>query len=96
MSTTLVVILSVVQSLIGLVVVAGGLSLLLSAVNGHRAYRFKRWLLIGLVGWGAWFGLIPFERQPDSLPSLAFGALIAYVLLKHGRRVSSVVSTNSW
>lgn len=79
-------ILTILQVLAGLAILAGGLVLGATAVDRHTPWTVS-WPLVGLVAWAVWFALVPFSRGPDSLPAIALAALVAYALIRHSRRV---------
>lgn len=79
-------ILTILQVLAGLAILAGGLALGATAMDRHTPWSVS-WPLVGLVAWAAWFALVPFSRGPDSLPAIALAALVAYALIRHSCRV---------
>lgn len=83
------------QAVIGVAVMLSGLVILIAGVDGDTK-RTTRWPLIGMVGWGAYFALSPWAAGPDSLPGLAFAALVAYVLVRHGRQVRGIIDGEDW
>lgn len=80
--------LTLLQVLVGLAVAGGGIALGATAVDRQTHWSVS-WPLVGLVAWATWFGLVPFSRGPDSLPAIALAGLVAYVLIRHCRRIAA-------
>lgn len=85
----------VLQVVIGLSIVVGGVILL--AVGCDRRSRFiHRVLVVGLVIWGAWFAYIGWRGLHDSPPALAMGACVAFVVLCNGRQIRGILDGEPW
>jgi len=80
------------QAVIGVLIVAGALALALSGVDA-RTPVVKRVSLGGLVIWGGWWACLPcLARTHDSLPAIALGGLVAWVLLRHQRPLRDLIA----
>lgn len=81
---------------LGVAIMLGGLALSAAGVDA-MSRRLVRWAITGLVCWGAWFALHAYLGLPhDSMPALALAALVAYVLLVHGRQVRGILDGEDW
>lgn len=86
----------VTQFVVGLMIAAGG-ALITAGVMDARTSRLRRWPVVGLVGWGVWFALVPvYARRSDGLAAVAIAALVAWVLLVHGRAVRDIIDGAPW
>lgn len=87
--------LAMVQFVIGLLIVAGGV-ILLAVGCDHRTRFTHRALVVGLVLWGAWFAWIGWQGHHDSPPALAMGACVACVVLCNGRQIRGILDGEPW
>ena len=82
--------------MLGLLIMVGGLGLGLAGVDA-RTSRGTQLALVGLVAWGAWWACLPcVTHRHDSLPALALGALVAWVLLCRHRVVLARFQGIAW
>lgn len=84
------------QLALGLTIAAAGAVLAATSMDAHTS-RLQRWPVVGLVAWGVWFGLVPLEAgRTDGPAALAMAALVAYVLVVHGRAVRDIIDGAPW
>lgn len=84
------------QFVVGLTIAAGGALIAAGSMDEHTS-RLRRWPVVGLVGWGAWFALVPvYAHRSDGLAAVAIAALVAWVLLVHGRAVRDIIDGAPW
>lgn len=53
-------------------------------------------LLAGLCVWGVWFTWLAFNGQHDSVPAVALGACVAFVIIKNGKRIVGLLRGETW
>lgn len=87
-------ILAYVQAAIGIVIVANAVIMSALGMSNHSPLLHKI-LITGLGMWGVWFTYLGFSGDPDSPPSIAFGACIAFVLIRHSRQFLKFLSHKS-
>jgi hypothetical protein len=83
------------QVLIGLLIVKGAVMLLAFGVDSSTN-AIQKCLVIGLLCWGTWFSYIGFIGEHDSPPALAFGAAVAFIVLKYGRQIRGLIEGEKW
>jgi hypothetical protein len=84
------------QAVLGLLIMIGGLALGLAGVD-DRTSCTRQFALVGLVAWAAWWACLPcVTRHHDSLPALAFGALVAWALLFRHRELLARWNSLAW
>jgi hypothetical protein len=83
------------QCVIGVLIALGGL--LIQAAGADRRNSWVVHLITtGLVGWGVWFALLGFQGHADSLPGIAMGIAVAYVVVIRGRQVRGILDGEDW
>jgi hypothetical protein len=87
--------LCIAQGAVAAGVLLGGLVILICGVDGESP-RHVRWPIIGLELWGVWLLYNAAHGAPDSPPSIAMTALVAYVLLRYGRQIRGVLDGERW
>lgn len=86
----------VAQGVASACTLAGGLILLVTAVDGMSSMR-KRWPLIGLCLWSIWMlWAAAAVHHHDSPAAVAMTALVAFVLLRYGRQVRGILDGEGW
>lgn len=90
MSIIILNLVSVLQVVIGLVIMVTGFFHLVCG-SDICSKNLRKILMVGLVGWGGWFGLVPLQGHPDSLPALAFSGLVCYVLIRHAHTIRELL-----
>lgn len=89
-------IVALVQIGIGSIIAVAGLGIAVFGMD-NKSHPIPRWGVIGLVCWGAWLAVVPLTgRSHDSLPAIAMSALVAYVLVRHGRHVVAILDGAMW
>jgi hypothetical protein len=84
-----------VQVCLGLAIVGGALALAVGGVD-KRSPLLLRLGVVGLLCWGAWFGLLGWAGRPDSLPAQAFALAVAYVVVVRGRQLRGILDGEPW
>lgn len=87
---------SVMQCLVGVAITLS--AYVIAALGMDKKTHFMvRWPMAGLVGWGAWFALVPWTHHGhDSLAAIALGLLVAFVLIVYGRQVRGILDGEVW
>lgn len=85
----------VLQSLIGMMILLGSV-LLLALGTDKKTKACIRLPIVGLLAWSAWYVYLAFNGHHDSPPGLAFAALVAWVLLRHGRQIRGIFDGETW
>lgn len=96
-TSTLLLALQLGQTLIGISIVLSAVAVGIAGASKHATPLLVRYALVGLMGWGAWFAMVPWtSRGPDSLPAIAFGLGFAYVLARRGRLIAEILAGAEW
>ena len=83
------------QGVAALGVLAGGVILLFTAVDGYSPLR-HRWPLMGMCLWAVWMLWGCAASRHDSPGAVAMTALVAFVVLRHGRQVRGILDGETW
>jgi len=83
------------QGITGITIVCA--SVVLTAMGTDKQSPFiQKAILSGLAIWGIWFAWLAVHGQHDSVPAVALGATVAFLIIRNGKRIVGLLHGETW